>query len=105
MSNCSTATSTSQDPIARQWSAAAMDRDMALHRAVYLAQLMQWVEAARSLLEDVRTVATHVPEVKDALIRWEVPFNAASWDTERSDALHGMLSLQQELIAQAGGAN
>lgn len=95
----------SEGPVSARLSDEALHREMALQRAMYLSILLLWIEQARALTEEICLLAERESAVKEVLDRWDIRYHAAEWGSQSSDALHHLLSLQRELIAQGGGLN
>lgn len=72
-------------------------------RAAAATDLCTWILVAREILSGVAVVADHVPEVLQALGRYNVRFRGAEWDgNDCSTALHYLLQDQHQMIVELG---
>ncbi len=71
--------------------------------AAAITDLSTWILVAREILSGVAVVADHVPEVLQALGRYNVRFRGAEWDGgDCSTALHYLLQDQHQMIIELG---
>jgi|GEM_PF-3571131 len=76
----------------------------AVDDAAQLSIIMEWVESARRILSVVEWVADSTPEFKALCKKHEIPIGNAPWDTEQSDALSRLFTIQRKYLNHAGDA-
>lgn len=69
-----------------------------------LAILLQWIESARQLIGQFESMARHDKEFDALCKRSEIPVYMACWESEHSDTLTRLISIQCQFLNTAQDA-
>jgi len=90
--------------------AATSKRDLAskvssaLGDAGHLAILMEWIESARQLINQFEILDSHSKDFETICKSNSIAVFMAAWETEHSDALTKLISIQREFLNAAHDA-